>query len=308
LFYQWLHRPKMLMRRKWGAMSVADPEGFSESRRTAYQGFYINLDRSSDRNEQMLQQFRAFGLARRYIRFPAVDGRITGAPASSILPGEYGCFLSHANVLKGADRNRCVHILEDDAILTPLAAPLIDRFISERVFDRFDIVFTDTFIEPHPEYIRFYKALFDKHAADGKIRVVDLSNMSFCCLASYIVAPGSIDKILDLYARELASGPNLAVDVFIRNTVSAGGLRAAVAVPFVTSVRLEGIGNSTIPGRQIDSAVQRANLLLRRSIFVNRDLDEMARILGALIKQPVTSKNFLDRLTAFLTSPGLRPY
>jgi hypothetical protein len=85
-------------------------------------------------------------------------------------------------------------------------------------------------------------------------------------------------------------------------------LRAAVAVPFVTSVHLEGIGNSTIPGRQIDSAVQRANLLLRRSIFVNRDLDEMARILGALINQPVTSENFLDRLTAFLTSPGLRPY
>jgi GR25 family glycosyltransferase involved in LPS biosynthesis len=211
-------------------------------------------------------------------------------------------------VLKGADRNRCVHILEDDAILTPLAAPLIERLISEGIFDRFDIVFTDTFIEPHPKYIRFYKALFDKHAADGKIRVVDLRNMSFCCLASYIVGPRSIDKILDLYARELASGPNLAVDVFIRNTVSAGGLRAAVAVPFVTSVRLEGIGNSTIPGRQIDSAVQRANLLLRRSIFVNRDLDEMARILGALIKQPVTSKNFLDRLTAFLTSPGLRPY
>ncbi|MEA2781782.1 MAG: hypothetical protein QOK29_3326, partial [Rhodospirillaceae bacterium] len=71
----------MLTGRNGGRMSVVDPEGFSESRRTGYQGFYINLDRSPDRNEEMLRQFRTFGLAGRYIRFPGVDGRMTGAPA-----------------------------------------------------------------------------------------------------------------------------------------------------------------------------------------------------------------------------------
>jgi hypothetical protein len=132
--------------------------------------------------------------------------------------------------------------------------------------------------------------------------------MNFCCLASYIVSGRAVARLRALYADHLKKGPTVPVDIFIRHHVWEGRLRAAVAVPFATSVRLERARNSTIPGRAIDQAAQLSNLLLRHSFFVGRDLDRLAQVFSGLTGQSVGPAEFLDRLTAYVTAGGRPTY
>lgn len=274
-----------------------------------YQGFYINLDRSPERNEAMQRQLTALSLAERYKRFAAIDGLTIGAPRMPILPGEYGCFLSHANALKLANQESCVHVLEDDALLSPFVAPVIDSLAAKGYFDQYDIIFTDIAVQRHLAQIRFFRQLFDKFVSERLFSVVDLSRIQFGCNTSYIVGGKSIGKLQELYAREIAATPGGAVDIFIRNNVNNGVLRAAVTIPFLTSVRMDShIDHSTITGRPIDRVSQIANVLNRQSFFVNRDLAEMARLLSTLSNRPVTSADVLDRLAEFVTSQDRQDY
>src|SRR4051812_37160662 len=131
----------------------------------SYRGLYINLDRSGPRRERMEAQLAAFGLNDRYSRFPAVDGMALAASGSRIKPGELGAFHSHLRALESAASDRLpLHLLEDDALLSEHVKPIIEDAIAARLFDRFDILFTDTFIPPHVGMLKALKGAFDKVA------------------------------------------------------------------------------------------------------------------------------------------------
>ena len=259
-----------------------------------YRGIYINLDRSVSRRDHMEAQLARFGLQDRYARFPAIDGGTLNLPRSTLKPGEAGAFHSHALSLEAArGRGTPVHILEDDALLSEHVRPVIEDAIAAGLFERFDILFTDTFVNAHLGMLKALKAAFDKLAVPpprplrlADLQVIDLARENFACLTSYVVGAKSMDRVFALYRAELESGPSKPVDLFIRDCVLSGRLRAGLLFPFVTGFRLEEIAGSTIAaGTPVTKPSVMVLAVLRYLFFVGRDLAYAKACLDAATRQ-----------------------
>jgi hypothetical protein len=252
------------------------------TRETAsYQGIYINLDRSVLRRQRMDAQLAALDLSDRYTRLSAVDGAVLNLASSKIGRGETGAFLSHARALEQAQQpDLPLHILEDDALLSEHVRPVIEDAIANGLFERFDILFTDIFVNAHLGMLKGLKAAFDRVAPPlsrplrlADLQVLDLARENFACLTSYIVGAKSRDRVLGLYRAELEKGPTKPVDLFLRDCVAEGRLRAGLLFPFVTSFRLDEVAASTIAaGTQVAKPSVMVLAVLRYLFFVGRDL------------------------------------
>ena len=260
----------------------------------SYHGVYINLDRSPSRRERMEAQLAAHSLTDRYARFSAVDGSMVNLPRSKIGPGETGAFLSHARALEQAQpRGIPVHILEDDALLSEHVRTVIEDAIPAGLFERFDILFTDTFVNAHLGMLKGLKTAFDRNALApsrplrlADLQVIDLGKENFACLTSYVVGAKSMDRILALYHAELENGPSKPVDLFLRDCAADGRLRAGLLFPFVTSFHLDEVAASTIAaGTQGAKPSVMVLAVLRYLFFVGRDLDYAKSCLDAATQQ-----------------------
>ena len=252
-----------------------------------YHGLYINLDRSTGRRDAMERQLDRLEISPLYARFAAIDGATLDNPRSTIGKGEAGCFQSHYRALLSArPRATFVHMLEDDAVLSPSVRPVIEQAISQNVFDQFDVLFTDTFVAPHLGMLKFLKASFDELPASrplalNHLKVVDLANQNFACTTSFVVGAKAIDRVLALYQQEIALGPRAPIDLFLRAAVSAGQLRAACLFPFISTFDLHEattVNEASATAEQPSVAVLAA---LRYSFFVDRDIETAKRTLDA---------------------------
>jgi len=268
---------------------------------TSYHGVYINLDRSVARRSAMDAQIAAFGLTDRYSRFAAVDGSSLPPSRSGLRQGELGAFFSHMRALEAArsSRDGAIHIMEDDALLTGHVRPVIEDAIGAGLFQRFDILFTDILAPPQLGMLKALKSAFDRVEMSGRpalrlsdLQVLDLAGQNFSCLTSYVVGENAIDRMLALYAEEAKTGPSKPVDLFVRDCIGMGKLRAAFLFPFITSLRLEEIAASTIGGSTL--AVNPSVIVLavlRYLFFVNRDLAKAKAFLDAATKENRRPKN-----------------
>jgi GR25 family glycosyltransferase involved in LPS biosynthesis len=254
-----------------------------------YHGLYINLDRSTERRVAMDKQLDRLGLSSIYARFPALDGATLVSPRSAIKPGENGCFQSHYRALLSArSRGKCVHMVEDDVLLSESVRPVIEQAIAQNVFDQFDVVFTDIFVPPHLGIVKFLKAAFDELPSArplklNDLKVVDLADQNFACTTSLVVGAKSIDRVLALYQQEIALGPRAPLDLFLRTAANARQLRAACLFPFVTSFNLDEVAGSTLHARSEKTVESSVVVLaaLRYSFFVDRDIVAARRYLDA---------------------------
>jgi GR25 family glycosyltransferase involved in LPS biosynthesis len=278
-----------------------------------YHGYYINLERSAARRQAFEQQLLALGLETLYTRFPAIDGASLRGKASPIKPGEIGCFHSHVAALRAASGTKtCVHILEDDAVLSENVRPVLESAIAANLFDRYDILFTDMFVNCHLGLLKFLKDAFRKVPIPlsrplrvEDLQVIDLAQQNFSCLTSYAVAPRAIDRILALYHQELAAGPRSPVDLFIRDCVLSGKLRAACLFPFVTTFDLKEVAASTIAGAGAAKPSVMVMAALRYSFFVGRDLSYAQSCLDAAMrgcKRPDAHEQLIGQAIDFVLS------
>ena len=242
----------------------------------------------------MEAQLASFGLGDRYSRFPAVDGTTLNLARSRIGAGETGAFLSHTRALEQAQAHGTpVHILEDDALLSEHVRPVIEEAIGAGLFERFDIIFTDTLFAPHLGMLKGLKGAFDKVPLPparplglADLQLIDLARENFSCLTSYIVGARSMDWVVALYRAELENGPSRQADIFIRDCVADGRLRAGLLFPLVTSFRLDDVAASTIgAGTQIVRPSVMVLAVLRYLFFVGRDLDYAKSCLDAATRQ-----------------------
>lgn len=256
---------------------------------TAYRGLYINLDRSTDRRGEMERQFAALGLADRYRRFAALEGGAPGAASGAALaPGEVGCFRSHVAALESArDERRFVHVVEDDILVSRDLAPYLDEAIGAGRLDGFDVLLTDMYVSCDLRLIKMLASKYAEAMETGRPRfsIMNLGKLrSFASMTSYLVNPAAIARLLDLYRREMAAGPRQPVDLFLRDQVAAGALRAGCVFPFLTSVKLERIAGNVITGRQADPRSALVMACIRYSFYVERDLDSYA---GPILRDAV---------------------
>jgi GR25 family glycosyltransferase involved in LPS biosynthesis len=284
-----------------------------------YHGTYINLERSAARRQAFEQQLLALKLETLYTRFPATDGASLRVKECPIKPGELGCFHSHAAALRAASgRRTCVHILEDDAVLSEHVRPVLESAIAANLFDRYDILFTDMFVNCHIGLLKFFKDTFRKVRISPSrplrvedLQVIDLAQQNFSCLTSYVVAPGAIDRILALYHQELAAGPRSPVDLFIRDCVLSGKLRAACLFPFVTTFDLREVAASTIAGTGTAKPSVMVMAALRYSFFIGRDLGYAQSCLDAATsgaKRPDEHEQLIGQVMDFVLSDDFREF
>jgi GR25 family glycosyltransferase involved in LPS biosynthesis len=260
----------------------------------SYDGIYINLDRSVGRRADMEAQLTRYDLANRYGRFSAIDGISLNLARSTVTAGEAGAFISHARVLEETRSHRTpVHILEDDALLSQHVQPVIEQAIAAGLLERFDIVFTDSLLNVHLGMLKSLKAAFDRVAMEqrrplrfGDLQVIDLAQQNFACMTSYVVGAASKERVCALYRQEMENGPTRPVDLFIRDCVLAGKLRAGLLFPFVTSFRLDEVAASTIgAGAPVARPSVMVLAVLRYLFFMDRDLAYAKSCLDAATRQ-----------------------
>src|SRR6185436_13255833 len=177
----------------------------------SYHGVYINLDRSLERRGRLEAQLAEFGIANRYARFAAVDGARMPPDNAQLRVGERGAFHSHFRALdETRRRGGCIHILEDDALLSEHVRPLIDEAIAANVFSRYDLLFTDMMVGCHLGMLKFLKAAFDRVTVSPSrllrlqdMQLIDLTQQNFSCLTSYVVGAEAAEKLLALYREEI---------------------------------------------------------------------------------------------------------
>ena len=255
-----------------------------------YSGLYINLDRSHERRAAFAKQLSDLNLQSRYSRFSAVDGLQIDTSRSPLRPGEVGLFLSHCHALEHArSRGTCVHILEDDALLSEHVVSVLTDAAASDLFQRYDLLFTDMMIHCHVPFLKNVKSEFDKIAPlPGplrlhQLRLIDLSHVFYAGSQSYFVGAKSIDRVISVYREELMKGPTIPVDIFLQQQALSGRLRAACLFPFITSFRLEDVLTSTI-GHQTAASGQASEMVmavLRYLFFMNADLAHARQVLDA---------------------------
>jgi GR25 family glycosyltransferase involved in LPS biosynthesis len=252
-----------------------------------YAGYFINLDRSASRRVSVEGQLRALGLEPTYRRFAAVEGRETAAIAGSITGGEYGCFASHAQLLGAAAAGtQHVHVLEDDVLLSPELLSVMDSLVSRGVLDDFDLIFTDTFVPLDPTHLRCYEQAYRRRIPLGspaallrEVSLIDLKGVYWACTSSYVAAQRSLKRIAALLNDALRAGPSEPVDLYLRRLVNDGELKAAVCLPFLTSIDLALDLDTTISRGAVGRDLSRlACNLVRHSYFVRPDLEAIRRM------------------------------
>ena len=244
-----------------------------------YTGFYINLDRSIQRKEEIETQLAQHRLERIYQRFRATEGDNLNLPNTSLKAGEMGCFMSHHLLIKAnLEQAAHLHVIEDDVLFSHYTESAIRSIITSGTFDRYDIIFTDMAIPASNFYYKGYKDLYEQcvtrdssgEAQNVKFRLINLKDERFASTASYVVNNKSIKKIHQIYDREITNGPRMPVDFLIREKAHEGAIRVGCIFPFVTSIRLEHVINTTIRGRY-DAIPVLAAEIARHSFFVDCD-------------------------------------
>jgi GR25 family glycosyltransferase involved in LPS biosynthesis len=281
----------------------------------SYAGFYINLDRSVARRGQIEAEIAGQALQHLYQRFAAADGNVRGFPNPHLTDAEIGCFTSHALLLKeNLTRASHLHIVEDDAVFSRFTAPTLRAVLAPEVIDGFDIIFTESYVATHNSNYQQCKALYDSSVArDGAGRVTDVRTSIIGYVAgmsSYIVNSRAIPKLVDLFMRELANGTPNPIDLVIREEARKGTLRVGCLFPFVTSVRLDGVVDNTIPDRKQDPLTQIAANLARHSFFVDCDHTALGARATEMLPLPQTDPHhrLLSHILAFSITEKFRPY
>lgn len=246
-----------------------------------YLGFYINLDRSSQRRYEICEQLKQLQMLSQYSRFPAADGNVLNVERFSISLGEIGCFTSHYLLLeKNLNQTHHIHVMEDDVILSRATKEQLQILLNSNLLDNFDLIFTDTCLPLDLFMIRQYKTLFDKNVEkdnSGRVisvkqyQVVDLKGRYIACTSSFLIHKNAIAKVHKILQQEMKIGLYKPIDLVIRDKINSGLIRAACIFPFITSVRLDYCFNATIQDRYKSNLPILAMLLLRHSFFVECD-------------------------------------
>jgi hypothetical protein len=277
---------------------------------TDYAGFFVNLDRSTQRRAQTEAELARHGLEGRYTRFVAAEGNALSLPnPHNLSAGVLGCFTSHYLLLKqNLDSEKHLHVVEDEVLFAACTEQVIKWVISSGYLDAYDIVFTDISVPLRSEIHKLYKSAYDKAVtrdAAGKIEkvafdVLDIRNRTYASTSSFLVNRASIGKIHDIFSNELLKGTGNPVDIIIREKNFAGKLRVGCIFPFVSSVRLGNSFSSTIdarPDREPELAVD----IARTMFFVESDWDACQAYLDRYAPMPPQQDKLAHMLGHLLT-------
>jgi GR25 family glycosyltransferase involved in LPS biosynthesis len=272
---------------------------------TDYAGFFVNLDRSTQRRAETEAELAQHGLLTRYERFAAAEGNVLNVPNPHHLSaGVIGCYTSHYLLLgQNLDSAKHLHVVEDEVLFAACAQQVMNWTIASGYLDHYDIVFTDISVPLRNEIHKLYKHAYDKAVKrneQGGIEsvafdVLNVRDRTYASTGSFLVNRNSIRKVHDVLAADLLNGPTNPVDIILREKNYQGVLKVGCIFPFVTSVRLGNSFSSTIDAR-LDREPELAVDIARMMFFIDSDWDKCQAYLDRYAPLPPEQ----DRLAAML--------
>jgi len=238
-----------------------------------YTGLYINLDSSRDRRKRMEAELSSLGLTDRYQRFEAIRGDGTKEQSQTALPGgQLGCWLSHLAVWRlAAGKGSHLHVLEDDAALSPLLPRVLETLELDE--SNWDLIFTDVYFHPPPTPEQFAQLCSAREAflREQRISLIDLRQLAFTGTTSYLVNQRSLPRLVELLQGGWQS--NRTIDVVLQQLIRRGELRARLAFPFLSTMASE--SEHSTAGMQ--GPAIRALDAFRQAWFYSADPDAIRR-------------------------------
>lgn len=247
-------------------------------------GYYINLESSTKRREEMECQIKNLGYMNTYERYNAKTSTNDEANDRGLSKSELGLWKSWQGILEteikkyGNQEYGYLHILEDDAIINREIWKLTQK-LKKHKHNYLDIhiLFTEMYV--NAQFWLELKEKTEKLKKDGAIII----NKKYYtgCASSALIPRERIRYVHDILQSKLnGSEPLLPLDNMFRRLKEDDILNIGCTLPFLSCVRETEIRQSTIQDRDkirnaIDST-QEINALLRRSLSImnNKNTDE----------------------------------
>ena len=289
------------------------------------QGFYINLETHKERETILREELSKTGKLHLYKRFQAKEGDETRAKAKKLSKGEHGLWISWIKLLEEIQENCSedydyVHIVEDDAIISEQFHDFTKTLSSKRPVA--DIIMTDMYV--NIDIYRFADKLMRKFLTKGTSSEIILTKEYTGCAASCLIHKTKIEKVLNVLKRGFEELSVIPIDNYFRRMNRQGALCVATTLPFLTSVQLWSINDSTIQNREKDKSnghdvittTQQYNTHLRRMLSVYKHDTDMImlttlalKITGSnAIKAEKLKSEVIEQLNEYLTKEGLLRY
>ena len=252
-------------------------------------GYYINLEESETRKRILLNNLEEQGIKQNYQRFNAIKGDPEESSQLNLRAGELGLWKSWMELLRqethnAQDNYHYLHIIEDDVVMDKTTAKGLKAI--EIHDEDFDILFTDMYVNPniHMQLSKYCKRLSRK----GQVRIE--SNIYTGCTSSVIIKKEKIQKIYQILEEYMDKrGDKIPLDNYIRRLTNSKKIAVRCMIPFITSVRLDQIQNSTIQETELNhkaiSISQELCGLMRRDLSYIENPSDMYSQMGKCIHE-----------------------
>ena len=266
----------------------------------------INLDAAADRRAALERNVReCLPSSWRLERFAAIDALQASAHPGRLRDAEKGCYLSHVAVIEQAMAiDDHVLVLEDDVLFGPHSASGIDAAIGSLPVEAWDVIFTDVCIANVHAMIELLE-IRRRLVAASQATLLELARLPFAGATAYVVNRAAKARVLDT-VRAGARSLDQPYDLFLRDRITAGALRAKVIFPFATSLS-EHAGASSI---QLGGEFGLTDFVwdaYRRLVFADRDLPALQRAVRAGPDSALDAETeIIGRLVGLQLSPGYK--
>ena len=271
-------------------------------------GYYINLDRSAHRRERMKRHLDEQGLAACYQRYAAIDGEKCNPNGRNLSSGELGLWETWISLLEKetlANDFEFLHIMEDDCIISKEFKQFCKQLPNKNFGS--DLIATEMYANPS-----VYQYLIKEHARLKKENKIKIEHSNYAgCTSSILIHRSRIKSVLEqLKAAYLLAESVLPLDNQLRKLHQQGRLVVARVVPFITSIVINDIAETTVQKRDdkriVDSQIFCALLRRKLSTLDSKEItDELLKVFLRLTENNTTAaeeEEVKEKLTSSIVS------
>ena len=255
-------------------------------------GRYINLASSVDRRKILTENLVNMGCQHAYTRFNAFEGDENEGDRKGLSKGEHGIWKSWIELLKQEEKVKqkhdydYLHIVEDDVVISREFLKFADELPKERL--KAEIIVTDMYTNISV-YKELKKTVYENiRKKDERYRLLDAYTG---CLSSCLLHRNTISNLLHKLEKEFKTSSELIpLDNYLRRESLKKEIRIYCTLPYLTSVHISSISESTIQNRQKEP----------RAILISQNYCTYLRIKLSVYRDSIKTSDFIEAISSLM--------